>query len=426
MEKIKFAVKALGCKVNQYEEQLIRENLSGLGFAESDPGQADIIILNSCTVTDTADAKTRKLIRKVKKDNPRAKVFVTGCYAVLQEDIKRLEAMPQVEGVIPGGDKQMIPLIMKKLFNVGAALQPRYGISVFSDHTRAFLKIQDGCDQNCSYCKVNVVRGPSRSRAEDHILEEAKRFISAGYREIVLTGICLGSWQGSRGQALPALIDEISRIKGDFRIRLSSLEPNHITDDLISSIAGSGKISRHLHIPLQSGSDRILRLMKRRYSAAQYRELIDKVRRKIPLVGLTMDVISGFPGETEEDFALSRELVEQLGPSRLHVFRYSDRNGTSASGFKDKVRGDLAKRRVGELINIGKLLQAEFGRKFIGREVQVLSEITKPGEYTEGYSGEYLRVRISGHNLPEGQILTALIEGYNSNSSCLVGKLAEI
>ncbi|MGB2600908.1 MAG: tRNA (N(6)-L-threonylcarbamoyladenosine(37)-C(2))-methylthiotransferase MtaB [Candidatus Omnitrophota bacterium] len=422
MKKPKFAVKALGCKVNQYEEQLIRENLLRFGFTESDPGDADIFILNSCTVTDTADVKTRKLIRKVKRDNPHIKVFVTGCYAVFEEDIEKLRSMPEVDEVVPGKNKEDLPVMIDSLFTGKVGGPAQSGISGFSDHTRAFLKMQDGCDQDCSYCKVNLVRGPSRSRHEDEIADELIRLVSCRHKEIVLTGICLGSWKGSRGQDLSAFIESIESIKGDFRIRLSSLEPNHITDSLIEAISVSKKVCRHLHVPLQSGSDRVLKLMNRRYDTAQFRNLLEWIRFKMPLAGVTMDVIAGFPDEKEEDFAKSREFINEMKPSRLHVFKYSDRKGTVSSGFSGKIPVDVAKDRVSRLIADGDLLQAEFCKEFISKEVEVLVEERSAGSWTEGYSGEYLRVRIDGSEADKGNIVSVMVENIDKDIPCLVGK----
>jgi threonylcarbamoyladenosine tRNA methylthiotransferase MtaB len=426
MKRPKFAVKALGCKVNQYEEQLIRENLLRFGFTESDPEDADIFILNSCTVTDTADVKTRKLIRKVKRDNPRVKIFVTGCYAVFKEDIENLSSMPEVDEVIPGKDKEDLPIIIDSLFAGKAGGAVKSGISAFSGHTRAFLKVQDGCDQDCSYCKVNLVRGPSRSRHEDRIIDELTRLVSCGFKEIVLTGICLGSWKGSRGQDLASLIESAESVKGSFRIRLSSLEPNHITDPLIETVAGSKKVCRHLHIPLQSGSDRILSLMSRRYDTSEFRQLIGRIRSKMPLAGLTMDLITGFPGEGEEDFAASREFVNEIKPSRLHVFKYSDRKGTVSSGFSDKVPADIAKARVSRLIADGDMLQVEFCKRFVGKEVEVLIEEKSGGIWVEGYSGEYLRVRTDGTGADKGNIVSVAVESVDEDIPCLVGKVKKI
>ncbi|MFC1549197.1 tRNA (N(6)-L-threonylcarbamoyladenosine(37)-C(2))-methylthiotransferase MtaB, partial [Candidatus Omnitrophota bacterium] len=396
MKKAKFAVKALGCKVNQYEEQVIRENLLRLGLVESQLRDADIFILNSCTVTDTADSKTRKLIRKVKRENPEVRIFVTGCYAVFEDDITLLKAMPEVEDVIPGKDKKKLPGIIEALFT-GKKSETTLseGIFRFDAHTRAFLKVQDGCDQKCSYCKVNLVRGPSKSRDEKEVVSEAARFIAGGYRELVLTGICLGAWNGNEKRNLSDLIKEIDKLEGDFRMRLSSIEPDFVDDDLLDTIAGSQRVCRHLHLPLQSGSDKILKLMNRNYTTDQFRGLVGRIRERMPFMGLTMDVIAGFPGEDEKDIRLTMDLLKEIKPSRLHVFKYSDRKGTLSHGFPGKVPSEIAKERVGDLIAEGERLQVGFCRRFLGREVEVLVEQKSSEGAPEGYTGEYLRARLN-------------------------------
>ena len=423
-----FAIKTLGCKVNQYESQVIRENMQRLGFTESESESADLYIINSCTVTEQADIKTKKLIRRIKRRNPGAKVFVTGCYAVLEEDIEKLKSLPEVDEVVPGGDKMNLPLIAGKLYR---DLVPQTELPTtttgFSSHTRAFIKIQDGCNQNCAYCKVHVVRGPSRSRDEKDTLEEAKRLVSAGYKEIVMTGICLGSWKGSKGQSLSSLLREIDKLSDDLRIRLSSIEPNHVIEELIETIASSNNICRHLHVPLQSGSDRILKLMNRRYTSVEFTRLINSIRGKIPLAGITMDVIVGFPGETEQDFDRTMHVIKDIRPSRLHVFSYSDRKGTRSSGLDGKISPGAVKERVSRLISLGKELQKEFCSGFIGHEVQVLVE-AKTGKHNlcpEGYTAEYVRTLSGDFTGREGDIVTIMADHMEieEEDPYLVGKI---
>ena len=403
MKSPTFAIKTLGCKVNQYETQVLRENLLRFGFRESGAREADLAIINSCTVTDRADKKTVKLIRKVKRENSGAKIFVTGCYAVFAEDIKKLRSLPEVYRVVPGGDKLRLPLILSSLFGKGGSdKQVKEQVSGFDFHTRAFVKIQDGCDQNCSYCKVSLVRGPSRCRGEQDILAEMIRLVKAGYREIVLTGICLGAWRGNEGRGLPDLLKKIEGLKGDFRVRLSSIEPNHIDDALIKTIAASRKVCRHLHVPLQNGSDRILDAMNRRYTTGQFSRLVGRIRKRMPLAGLTMDVIAGFPGESEKDFKRTLKFIRKIKPSRLHVFRYSDRNGTRSFSSSGKVPLEISKNRVERLMRTGNELQAEFCAKFVNREVDVLVEQRSGRTFLEGYTGEYLRMKLNGFPGCEG------------------------
>ena len=427
MSSLKFAIKTLGCKVNQYEEQVIRENLERYGFRESSPQEADLLIVNSCTVTGKADMKTRKLIKRAKRENPGLKIFVTGCYAVFGDDIKRLGSMSEVHRVIPGKDKMKLPSLIGESFGGGTGpegAETEERISSFGPHTRAFVKIQDGCDGKCSYCKVNLVRGPSRSRDAKEVLDELTRLIGAGYREMVLTGICLGSWKGRDGRGLSAVLRDIERLPGDFRIRLSSLEPDHIDDELIDAISSSGRICRHLHIPLQSGSDRVLRLMNRRYDAGYFAGLVRRVRERMPLAGITMDVIAGFPGETEKDLGMTVKLVEETRPSRLHVFKYSDRKGTVSSALPGKVPDGEAGRRVESLIGLGKSLQEEFAEKFVGRPVDVMVEKKTGKGFLEGYTGEYVRTRLEGFDGREQEVLTVRADAIDREADCLVAKKA--
>ncbi len=422
---MRFAIKTLGCKVNQYEEQVLRENLVRFGFREAGVRDADIVIVNSCTVTAQADRKTRKIVQKIKKENPGVKIFVTGCLAVLEEDIENLRSLPEVHAVVPGSDKARIPLILDDMFGGGGKKAVKEEVSGFSSHTRAFLKIQDGCDQNCSYCKVSLVRGPSRSRDKRDVLAEVARLADGGYREIVLTGVCLGAWKGGKGESISDLLREIDGLEGDFRIRISSIEPNYIDETLIETIAASGRICRHLHIPLQSGSDRILGSMGRRYTVDRFRCLVGRLRKAVPLIGLTMDVIAGFPGETDADFRRTLEFVRETRPSRLHVFKYSDRKGTPASLITEKVPLNTAKSRVEWLIGAGYELQAEFCAKFVGREVDVLLERRPGGSFLEGYTGEYLRARLEGFEGPEGDIMRIKVNHVDENSRCLIARKTE-
>ncbi len=418
MRPMKFAIKTLGCKVNQYEAQVLRENLSRFGYEESAPGEADLFVVNSCTVTAQADVKTRRLIKKIKKDNPHVKIFVTGCAAVFDEDVEKLRSMEEVYEVVRNSDKTKLPLLVDSTRGVSHGEEElTEEVSGFSSHTRAFLKVQDGCDQKCSYCKVNLVRGPSRSRDEKEILSEVKRLAAGGFREIVLTGICLGSWKGDSGRDLSALLCEINGIEEDFRIRLSSIEPNHVDSRLIDEVASLDKVCNHLHIPLQSGSDIVLEKMKRRYNTAQFQDMVTRLREKIPLIGLTMDIICGFPGETEEDFYMTLETVRRINPSRLHVFKYSDRKGTGSFLMKDKVPSSVAKDRVSLLIKLGYDLQRKFCESFVDKQVEVLIE--DESDTLRGYTGEYVHARMESA-AQKGLLIQAKVKSVDKDELCLV------
>jgi len=415
---IKFAIKTLGCKVNQYESQVIRENLQKNGYFETDVESADLVIVNSCTVTSRADGKTRGFIRKFNKINPQAKIVVTGCSAVYPEDIKTLESISGVYKVVPNRDKLDIPFILKSIYGMRCGIKSiSEEVSGFDSHTRAFVKIQDGCDQNCSYCKVSLVRGASRSREEPKAFEEIIRLAEKGYREMVLTGICLGSWKGEGDRNLSDLLERVDALPGDFRIRLSSIEPNHIGPALIDIVARSAKICRHFHIPLQSGSDRVLSLMKRRYNTAKFRELVADIRSKIPLAGITMDIIAGFPGETEKDIEHTAGFIEEIQPSRLHVFKYSDRKNTASYDMTPKIDPVVAKKRVEHLIAIGTCLQEKFCKKFIGKEVEVLIEEKTAGGSFTGYTREYVQVKVPGSiGSPAGSLVRVKPTGIDPES----------
>ncbi|MFH1411497.1 MAG: tRNA (N(6)-L-threonylcarbamoyladenosine(37)-C(2))-methylthiotransferase MtaB [Candidatus Omnitrophota bacterium] len=417
----KFSIKTLGCKVNQYEEQVIREKLLRSGFAETDPGSADILIMNSCTVTAQADAKTRQFLRKAKKNNPNIKIAVTGCYAVLPEDIAKLTAMPEVDIVVPGGDKDRIAEILFGIKNDGCSGK---GIEAFGGHTRAFLKIQDGCDQRCSYCKINIVRGRSISRTAEDVLAEAER-LAGKSPEIVLTGICLGAWKGEGKGSLADLIERIDDIDGDFRVRLSSIEPNFVDDRLIMAVKSSARVCRHLHVPLQSGSDRILKQMNRKYDLAYFREMVNRIRERMPLCGITTDIITAFPGETEKDIEETSRFVEEIKPSRMHVFTYSDRGGTPASRMEGKVSKEAAKVRTAGLIKIGETLADGFRRQFLEKNVEVLVEETQTRGFYEGYTGEYIRVGFESNDkiFKKGDIVRIKCEKTDELSSGLIGRL---
>jgi threonylcarbamoyladenosine tRNA methylthiotransferase MtaB len=421
---ISFAIKTHGCKVNQYESQSIRESLIKLGCSEADVKEADVIIVNSCTVTGDADSKVRSTVRLANKENPKARILVTGCYAVMDDDVASLRALPGVTDLVHNKDKSAIPRIIGAMRGEAEPAGGFEGVSGFASHARAFLKVQDGCDQTCAYCKVSIVRGPSISRSEADVIREFELLVSKGRREIVLTGICLGAWQGEDGRGIADLIEKIEAVEGDFRVRVSSIEPNYVTDRFISVISSSAKICRHLHIPLQSGSDTILALMKRRYNTEQFHALVKKIRHTMPLAGITMDVITGFPGETDEDFGHTLRFINEIKPSGLHVFGYSDRKGTAAHAMKDKVKPMAVKSRRKELERTAEALKREFAEAFVGKTVDVLIEKVD-GDTATGYTGEYLEARLEGFARKRGDIAKAIIGSVDPQETILVANYRE-
>ena len=376
MKWIKFFT--LGCKANQYDTQSIRERFLSKGFQELDKGsQPDYFLVNTCTVTSGADQKSRNIIRRCIQANPQAKVIVTGCLAE-----KDWQSLAEIKGV---------GLIVKKSFF------PE-GITGFSEHTRAFLKIQDGCSNFCTYCKVALVRGKQRSKKFTQVIQEAKQLVACGYKEIVLTGICLGTYgrEFSPKKDLADVITALEKIEGLLRIRLSSIEAGDISLKLIKRLQASKKLCGHLHIPIQSGDDYILKRMNRHYTQQKYQNLIVRLRRSIPQLSITTDCLVGFPGETEANFENTINLVQKIKPLKVHVFPYSLRLGTQAANFSGLVDPRIVSERCKRLEKVAQLCRERFMHKFIGKQVSVLIEgIAKDDTHLlEGLTHNYLKVSL--------------------------------
>jgi len=397
----RFAIKTLGCKVNQYESQLMRENLVKGGFRECLAEDiADIYIINTCTVTGKADSESRHLIGHYHRMNPNAAIVVTGCYA--EKDARDVTFLPGVKYIVKNDDKHRIASILGNpdaaAREIAAGAWP--SISDFKGHTKAFVKVQDGCNNGCSYCKVPIVRGRSRSKPAGTVVEEVRTLVGGGFKEVILTGICLGAWGhefGTQGCLLD-LLKALDAIEGDFRIRVSSIEPGHVTDDLVGYVASHPRVCRHLHIPLQAGDDGILRRMLRPYTRQDFSGLIKKIRSRAPDIAITTDVIVGFPGETHAQFRNTLDLVREILPSRTHIFPFSKREGTVAARYRDEVDPGEVKKRF----TMMKVLTLEasylYRRRFLDRRLDVLveSKREKRSGMLEGYSGNYIKVLFAG------------------------------
>jgi threonylcarbamoyladenosine tRNA methylthiotransferase MtaB len=399
------AFMTLGCKVNQYETQAMRESLKKSGYAIVAPEDvADIYIINTCTVTGISDRKSRQAIRRANVLNPDALVVVTGCYAERSPD--KIANMPGVDLVLSNSDK---PFICQYLSD--SALSQRGDlilnddpiwstyITSFNGHTRALVKIQDGCDSFCTYCIVPHVRGEKiNSRPLDSIVREVRSLAENGYREIVLTGIHLGAYgrDMANGMNLAHVLRTVQSVENIQRIRLSSIEPMDITDDLIDAVANLPGCAHHFHISLQSGSDRILKLMRRGYTSAEFEDMANRIKAAIPDVGLSTDVMVGFPGETEQDFKDTCDLIARVEFSRLHVFRYSPRSGTPAAKFPHRVQESVAYRRSQEVRSLGESLAQKFRSQMLGQVAEVLVEDTREGKdkLLAGFTSNYVRVLI--------------------------------
>jgi threonylcarbamoyladenosine tRNA methylthiotransferase MtaB len=390
-----FRILTFGCKVNQCDSQIIRENLAAWGLIES--AAPDLIILNTCTVTAVADAKFRKALRKVRREHPQALIAVTGCFAGRASQ----KALPEADLVFQPKDLAVLSDFLKKSGN-RVSFTDDVSQSYFAEHTRAFLKIQDGCDCFCSYCIVPFVRPYLWSRHPDEAIATINRLSEKGYREVVLTGIHLGFYgRGLRNGAasLHALLTRIERECRIDRVRLSSIEINEVTDDLVELMARSSKICRHFHLPLQSGDNDILKRMNRKYTADFFLNRVEEIRQAIPDIGLSADIIVGFPGETEEQFQRTCEAVDAVKFTKIHVFRYSRRPGTRAAEFNSPVPPNIVSGRARRLIQLGNDAAAQFKERFIGKTLDVLVETyEKKRKVCEGFASNYIRVRFDGGN----------------------------
>ncbi len=390
----------LGCKVNQYETQYVKETLETNGYHEAEAGEAaDLCIVNTCTVTAEGDSKSRQAVRRLHKANPDAKIVVMGCYAT--RDPHTVGQLPGVVKIIT--DKTQLA---EELQEFGVRELPP-GINRFDGHHRAFVKVQDGCLLNCSYCIIPKVRPQLQSRPIEEIVAEVAGLVSSGFQEIVLTGIHLGHYgidlskgkPKSQWQRLWHLIRKLGELPGEFRIRLSSLEAAEVRDDLVQAMADVPRVVPHLHLCLQSGSDRILRLMKRRYTAKGFLGRCRRLQTALDLPAFTTDVIIGFPGETEDDFQATCQVLREVGFAKIHIFPYSSRQGTEATSLPHPVPSALVAERRQRLQELEKELAQRYLKQFLGRRLEVLVESEAPQRpgYVMGTSCHYVPVVLPGH-----------------------------
>ncbi len=421
----------MGCKVNQNETDAIVSSLIQAGFQEVPfEEKADLYVINTCTVTHLADRKSRQMVRRAIKNNPAAMVVVTGCYA--QTSPGDVLGINGVDLVIGTQDRHRLLDLLeeakaarKPLNVVGDIMQADdfeeiTGEELHPHMVRAYLKIQEGCNQYCSYCIIPYARGPVRSRPLERVLEAAKQLVYSGYKEIILTGIHTGAYGSDlRPQMdLAGLVGELVRISDLKRLRISSLDPNEINEELLQVMTSSPILCPHLHISLQSGDDEILGRMNRHYDTAYYLSLVERIRRILPDIAFTTDIMVGFPGETEEAFQNTYDLVEKIGFSGLHVFKYSPRKGTAAASFPDQISPQVKEERSKRLIALGERLSREYARKYLGRTVEVLAEqrVEINGEnFWEGHSGNYLKILFAENGDYKGQLVSVSLERYQDN-----------
>lgn len=419
------AFHTLGCKVNAYETEAMWQMFQRAGYQKVDFGQtADVYLINTCTVTNTGDKKSRQMIRRAIRRNPDAVIAVTGCYA--QTSPAEIQAIPGVDIVVgTQGRERLLSYVeqvkqtREPVYQVGNIMKQRsfeeMDVPTFSDRTRASLKIQEGCNNFCTFCIIPWAKGLSRSRKPKSVLEQAEQLVAAGFQEIVLTGIHTGGYgEDLEDYRLADLLWDLDRIEGLKRIRISSIEASQIDDRVIDVLNRSEKMCRHLHIPLQAGDDTVLKRMRRKYTVAEYRDKILRLHEAMPGVAITTDVIVGFPGETEEQFENSYELIQSLGMYQLHVFPYSKRTGTPAARMLDQVAEEIKNSRVERMIRLSEQLQLSYSQQFVGSVLEVIPEQPYKDDPTSGlwvgYTDNYLQVVFQADPSMSGEICRVRID----------------
>ena len=422
----KAALHNLGCKVNAYETEAMQQLLEKAGY-EIVPftEKADVYVINTCSVTNIADRKSRQMIHKAKKENPDSIVVAAGCYVQTSPEEAGVD---EAIDIILGNDKknQLVRLIeeyqQKKdgellveicdINERGESFENMY-LERTAEHTRAFLKVQDGCNQFCTYCIIPYARGRVRSRLAEDVVAEVERLAANGYQEVVLTGIHLSSYGVDHGDNLLHLIELVHQVEGIKRIRLGSLEPGIITEDFVKRLSRLEKVCPHFHLSLQSGCDETLKRMNRKYDTARYEEGCRLIRSFYEHPAITTDVIVGFPGETEEEFAQTKAFLEKIHFYEMHIFKYSKRKGTVAARMEHQIPDQVKTERSNELLTLAKRMSAEFREYYRGKQMEALleEEMVQDGEnYYTGYTREYVKVAVKAQGNMENQFYTG-VEG---------------
>jgi len=430
------AFHTLGCKVNHYETEGIWQMFMDKGYERVDfDHDSDVYVINTCTVTNSGDKKSRQVIRRAIRKNPDAIVCVTGCYA--QTSPGEILEIPGVDVIVGTQDRKNI---FRYIDEHKKTREPINGVSnimknrvfeemdvpEFTDRTRASLKIQEGCNNFCTFCIIPWSRGLLRSRDPENVIAQAQKLVDAGYKEIVLTGIhTAGYGEDLKDYNFAQLLRDLeTKVEGLKRIRISSIEASQITDEVIEALDQAEKIVRHLHIPLQSGSDSVLARMRRKYSTSFYKEKVEKIRKALPDLAITSDVIVGFPGETEEEFMETYHFVKEIGYSELHVFPFSRRTGTPAARMDNQVDEEVKNERVQRLIDLSDQLAKQYASRYENEVLEVIPEEhhAKDGNLLEGYTDNYMKVRFEGTPDMIGKIIRVKItkSGYPYNEGTFV------
>mgnify|MGYP002622539846 CR=1 FL=1 len=437
LEGKKAVFHTLGCKLNFAETATIRERLLALGVVEAEKQeQADICIVNTCSVTDTADRKCRQFIHRAVRENPGAFVLVTGCYAQLQPE--QVAAIPGVSLVLGAEEKSRLleELIRGLSQDVPSMADSGHYSTVRTadirsfvpscsrgNRTRYFLKVQDGCDYYCTYCTIPFARGRSRNGSIDSLVEQARQVVRAGGKEIVLTGVNIGDFGKTTGERFIDLIRALDEVEGISRYRISSIEPNLLTEEVIDFVAGSRAFMPHFHIPLQSGSDEVLHLMHRRYDTAFFAEKVSQVKSAMPHAFIGVDVMVGCRGETKACFQEAYEFLRYLDVDHLHVFTYSERPGTKALDIPHVVPVEERHRRSEILLFLSKWKTREFYERHILESAEVLLEHSGKGPWMYGFTRNYIRVEVPNHPLLDNHLVHVTLKGYSEDKSALTGEI---
>lgn len=421
---MKAAIHTLGCKVNIYESEYIINILKENGYQIVDfDSKADIYIINTCTVTNTSDKKSEKMIKRARKQNKDAIIIVMGCHAQIKGD--NIDA----DIIIGNKDKsKIISLIeeyqenknkIKRIYNLDNISFEDMYISSFNSHTRAFVKIQDGCDAFCSYCIIPYARGPIRSKDPKTVIKEITSLVENGYKEIILTGIHTGKYGKDINYTFEQLLKEIIKIKNLYRIRISSIEINELTDPILNLIKDNQVIAKHLHIPLQSGSDKILKLMDRKYDLKFYKDRIEKIRKMIKDISITTDLIVGFPNENEKDMEDTLKFLKEIKFTKIHTFPYSKREGTKAASMENQIDETIKRKRVKTVLELSDQLEQDFYQSKLNETEEVIIEQTKDGK-SYGYTSNYIKVEINSPLRPN-EVISVKINKVNNKK--VTGKI---
>jgi threonylcarbamoyladenosine tRNA methylthiotransferase MtaB len=410
----KFKIVTLGCRTNQYESQAYADQLKKVGFQAAQEGDvADLCIVNTCTITEAADSSSRHQIRQILRDHPGAEVAVTGCMAQSASDVIR-GLDPKIR-IVPNERKEDL---LKELLPETEEF-PEFNIKTFDAHTRAFVKVQDGCDSFCTYCVVPYVRGRSRSRPIDDVVREVRGLILGGFKEVVLTGVNIGDFDG--GGRLADLVRAVDKVEGLQRLRISSIDPDEVDEDLTEAVLNGKTTAPSMHLVLQSGSNVILKRMNRKYTRQIFLETFEKLKRQRPEFTATTDVIVGFPGETEDDFAETLDVLRRVRFAKVHWFPYSPRKRTRAALYPNQIPPDVMKKRKIELQHAAEAASFALRAQFLGSKMNVLLEGTEEEGFLSGHTENFLKVSVPSHGLRANDLVACTL--VENTPTGLLGRL---